>query len=172
MKAIPKILAAIPQIFSSFGSAILDIDWGSMIVDAAKEAASSALKAAKNALGIHSPSRVFETEVGKMIDLGLAAGIDNNVSPVQNSMRDLSAQTIDMVDMDFSTSGNIQMSSETSRTSSMLSQVIKMLEMYLPECANTSMVLDTGELVAATAGKYDKQIGRLAKKEKKGVAFA
>lgn len=190
VKAIPKILATIPQIFSSFGSAILDIDWGSiglniikgivkgllgagsMIVDAAKEAASSALKAAKNALGIHSPSRVFETEVGKMIDLGLAAGIDNNVSPVQNSMRDLSDQTIDMVDMDFSTSGNIQMSSETSRTSSMLSQVIKMLEMYLPECANTSMVLDTGELVAATAGKYDKQIGRLAKKEKKGVAFA
>ena len=76
MKAIPKILAAIPQIFSSFGTAILDIDWGSiglniikgivkgllgagsMIVDAAKEAASSALKAAKNALGIHSPSKM------------------------------------------------------------------------------------------------------------------
>lgn len=45
------------------------------MVTAAKNVAKNALDAAKEALGIHSPSRVFELEVGKMIDLGLAAGI-------------------------------------------------------------------------------------------------
>lgn len=189
INAIPQILAAIPKIFGSFGKTMLSIDWGSIginiikgiakgllgavgtIIDAAKEAAKSALNAAKNALGIHSPSRVFESEVGKMIDLGLAAGIDNNVNPVQESMRSLSAQTTDMVDMNLSTP-DMHVNSESTQTASKLARVIEMLETYLPECADSCMVLDTGELVAATVGKYDKQMGRLATKEKKGVAFA
>lgn len=189
INAIPQILAAIPKIFGSFGKTMLSIDWGSIginiikgiakgllgavgtIIDAAKEAAKSALNAAKNALGIHSPSRVFESEVGKMIDLGLAAGIDNNVNPVQESMRSLSAQTTDMVDMNLSTP-DMHVNSESTQTASKLARVIEMLETYLPECADSCMVLDTGELVAATVGKYDKQMGRLATKEEKGVAFA
>ena len=106
-----------------------------------------------------------------MIDLGLAAGIDNNVNPVQESMRSLSAQTTDMVDMNLSTP-DMHVNSESTQTASKLARVIEMLETYLPECADSCMVLDTGELVAATVGKYDKQMGRLATKEKKGVAFA
>lgn len=46
-----------------------------LITNAARSAASSALRSAKSTLGIHSPSRVFRDEVGKMIPSGMAEGI-------------------------------------------------------------------------------------------------
>lgn len=57
-------------------------------VAAVKNAASSIVNAAKGALGIHSPSRVFRDEVGKMIPAGLGVGVEMNeklaVQPVQS----------------------------------------------------------------------------------------
>lgn len=57
-------------------------------VAAVKNAASSIVDAAKGALGIHSPSRVFRDEVGKMIPAGLGVGVEMNeklaVRPVQS----------------------------------------------------------------------------------------
>lgn len=57
-------------------------------VAAVKGAASSIVNAAKSALGIHSPSRVFRDEVGKMIPAGLGVGVEMNeklaVRPVQS----------------------------------------------------------------------------------------
>ena len=48
-------------------------------MDAARSAANKALKAAKNALGIHSPSRVFRDQVGKMMALGMGIGFEKNI---------------------------------------------------------------------------------------------
>lgn len=57
-------------------------------VAAVKNAASNIVNAAKSALGIHSPSRVFRDEVGKMIPAGLGVGVEMNeklaVRPVQS----------------------------------------------------------------------------------------
>lgn len=57
-------------------------------VAAVKGAASNIVNAAKSALGIHSPSRVFRDEVGKMIPAGLGVGVEMNeklaVQPVQS----------------------------------------------------------------------------------------
>lgn len=62
-------------------------------VNAAKTAASNVVSAAKSALGIHSPSRVFRDEVGKMIPAGLGKGVEANmslaVSPVQRMVSDI-----------------------------------------------------------------------------------
>lgn len=62
-------------------------------VAAAKNAASSIVKSAKSALGIHSPSRVFRDEVGKMIPAGLGKGVEANMSlavnPVQRMVADI-----------------------------------------------------------------------------------
>lgn len=62
-------------------------------VAAVKSAASSIVNAAKSALGIHSPSRVFRDEVGKMIPAGLGVGVEMNeslaVRPVQSMISDL-----------------------------------------------------------------------------------
>jgi tape measure domain-containing protein len=62
-------------------------------VAAVKGAASSIINAAKGALGIHSPSRVFRDEVGKMIPAGLGVGVEMNeslaVRPVRSMISDL-----------------------------------------------------------------------------------
>lgn len=62
-------------------------------VSAVKGAASNIVNAAKNALGIHSPSRVFRDEVGKMIPAGLGKGVEANMSlavnPVQRMVADI-----------------------------------------------------------------------------------
>ncbi len=62
-------------------------------VNAAKNAAANVVDAAKSALGIHSPSRVFRDEVGKMIPAGLGKGVEANMSlavnPVQRMVADI-----------------------------------------------------------------------------------
>lgn len=62
-------------------------------VAAVKNAASNIVNAAKSALGIHSPSRVFRDEVGKMIPAGLGVGVEMNerlaVQPVQSMVSSL-----------------------------------------------------------------------------------
>lgn len=62
-------------------------------VSAAKGAAANVVNAAKSALGIHSPSRVFRDEVGKMIPAGLGKGVEANMSlavnPVQRMVSDI-----------------------------------------------------------------------------------
>lgn len=63
------------------------------VVSAVKGAVSDIINAAKAALGIHSPSRVFRDEVGKMIPAGLGVGVTMNedlaVRPVQGMVSSL-----------------------------------------------------------------------------------
>ena len=58
-------------------------------VAAVKNAASSIVSAAKGALGIHSPSRVFRDEVGKMIPAGLGVGVEMNERLAVRPVRDM-----------------------------------------------------------------------------------
>lgn len=60
------------------------------LAKAASDAANSALKAAKSALGISSPSLVFNKEVGQPIAEGMAAGIMSGVQDVINAGQALS----------------------------------------------------------------------------------
>lgn len=104
IKAIPTLVGKIPQIITSIKDAFSSIDWGSIgkniisgianglagaagaIVTAAKDAAKKALDAAKDFLGIHSPSRVFEQEVGAMIPPGMANGVIKNIAPLSEAI--------------------------------------------------------------------------------------
>lgn len=56
---------------------------------------------AKNALGIHSPSRVFRDQVGVMIGRGMALGIDDSAHVVSRSMDSL-VSTMSLSDADWS----------------------------------------------------------------------
>ncbi len=96
IQAIPKAVAAVPQIISGIINAFTSQNWGSVgtnivngiaggvrsavgaVVEAARGVASSAIQAAKNLLGIHSPSRVFAW-MGEMCDRGLATGFISNI---------------------------------------------------------------------------------------------
>ena len=51
-----------------------------------KEKAKSLLNAAKSALGIHSPSRLFRDEVGLNIGLGIGEGVENSERSVLSSV--------------------------------------------------------------------------------------
>ena len=117
INGITNIPSAVKKAVDSFKSNFRNVDWGELgtniikgivngitggigkLVTAAKNVAKNALDAAKEALGTHSPSRVLELEVGKMIDLGLAAGIERNLKPVQTSMKVLSMETVGSMDI-------------------------------------------------------------------------
>lgn len=68
----------------------------SQVASAARDAAESAFRAAKSALGISSPSTVF-AEVGENIDLGLAAGILDNIDVAVVAAEELGESVMDTV---------------------------------------------------------------------------
>lgn len=77
---------------ASLGSAIIDgiisgVSNGvGALVDAVGNAASAALDAAKSFLGISSPSKVFEGEVGLEISAGIAEGITGGIGQVTSAL--------------------------------------------------------------------------------------
>ena len=101
IQAIPDLLASIPEIISSIIDAFTSVDWGEVgmniikgiasgisgavgsLIDAAASAAESALNWVKDKLGIHSPSKVFRDQVGKMMALGMGIGFEKNI-PVKS----------------------------------------------------------------------------------------
>lgn len=70
------------------------------LVDAAVSAAQATYNAAKDALDINSPSRLFRDDIGKMIPAGMALGITDNLRPVTNAMRTLGTTTASMLQQD------------------------------------------------------------------------
>ncbi|MCM1172073.1 MAG: hypothetical protein NC393_08085 [Clostridium sp.] len=61
------------------------------VINTVKNIAKGALDTVKKFLGIHSPSRVFRDEVGKMIDYGLADGLENNSGVIMSTMDDIAS---------------------------------------------------------------------------------
>lgn len=87
---------------------------GGQVAKAAKDVAKAALNAAKDFLGIHSPSKVFEEEVGRQIPEGAAIGVtkyghlvsdatekvgDDAVATMKRRLSDLSKVVTDDIDM-------------------------------------------------------------------------
>lgn len=97
VQGIPSLLGKIPSMISQIKNAFTSVNWGSVglniikgiasgiagavghLIDAAVSAAGSALDAIKSKLGIHSPSRVFRDQVGKMMALGMGIGFEKNL---------------------------------------------------------------------------------------------
>lgn len=93
-------------------SAFRSIDWGavgknvidgiisgiqgatSALFSSLRNLASNALNAAKNALGIESPSKVFRDEVGEWIPEGVAVGIEEHANVAVKAAQNTARQTI------------------------------------------------------------------------------
>lgn len=155
IQAIPTLLSKIPRIISDIKSAFTSVDWGSLgseiingiirgitncassIYGALKEMALGALKSAKNTLEIKSPSRKFKKQVGEMIPLGIAGGIDDKVGVVFKSLKSLSNDTTKMMDVDFNyqTSG-IKGISGNNSNQAMLETLIQYLANAIAEMSN------------------------------------
>ena len=109
IEAIPDLIEQLPEIWESIKESFTGVDWASIgsniisgIINGISAAASSlfssltslasnALAAAKSALGIASPSKLFKNEVGKWIPEGMAVGIEMNASSVNSAIGDMSA---------------------------------------------------------------------------------
>lgn len=65
------------------------------------------VKWAKQALGIHSPSRVMAEEVGKYIPSGIEMGIKANTSGLMDSLDSLSLDMVDAVKVPATTTGSL-----------------------------------------------------------------
>lgn len=107
VSAIPQLVGRIPAIISSIKNAFTGVNWGGVgmniikgigsgiasaagsLVDAAVNAAKSAIDTVKGWLGIHSPSTRFRDEVGRMIGEGLAIGIRRETSAVSKAGSEL-----------------------------------------------------------------------------------
>ena len=106
-------VTTLKEIAKSAMSAVKGLDWRSIgsgivsgianglkngvgaIVSAAQSAAQSALNAAKRALGIHSPSRVFRDVIGKNMALGMGVGFEKNV-PIKAMTKDVDKMVTQM----------------------------------------------------------------------------
>lgn len=66
------------------------------VVESMINVARSAIEAAKSALDINSPSRVF-AEIGRYVDEGFAQGINQNAQAVADSAENMSYSSIDIV---------------------------------------------------------------------------
>lgn len=67
----------------------------SLITAAAVQAAKQALAAAKRALGVRSPSRVFRDQVGRMIPAGIAQGVRQGGPEVEAVLRQQSQRLVE-----------------------------------------------------------------------------
>lgn len=111
VQAIPNVIAAIVGLVGKIGQEFTKVDWGTVgrnilegiakgltggariIIDAAKNAARNALNAAKNFLGIESPSKVFRDQVGAMMAEGMAEGFEDNVptAEIQTALKPMTS---------------------------------------------------------------------------------
>lgn len=101
----------IKGVFSGAFSAFLEI--GRNIVNGIKQGFSNAwgafaswvkskfdglVSSVKGLLGIHSPSRVFRDQIGKMLMLGLAEGIQNGIGTVESALHDTQNAVLKVAD--------------------------------------------------------------------------
>ena len=104
IQGLPNLLGKIPGILSDAANAFLSFDWLGIgvdiisgivngIISAAGNIANALLDAAKSAfdgvlscLGIGSPSKLAEKQIGRWIPPGMANGVDKNAYMIKDSM--------------------------------------------------------------------------------------
>jgi phage-related protein len=201
IKAVPKVILAIVEMIKSMVSEFKNYDWLSIggnivsgivnglrngissIVSAAREVASSAINAAKSALGISSPSKVARDEIGKWIPKGVAVGIEANMEDVSSAMNELKSQVSGGLQTEvlaeISTGQNqINKSMQAGeyktqtdglrQTQSILTNILDMMSEYMPQLANMQLVTDTGVLAGELAEAMDYELGAITARRNRG----
>lgn len=152
-------------------NAFRNIDWGNLgsqiingivrglrngadsIVSAAKNVAKQALNAAKAFLGIHSPSRVFQDEVGLQMDAGQAKGIIENADMVEDAAEEVAERALDAsMDVNYNLPNTDSVSKDigASFSSRVLNTVNRVIEVPLS--------LNGREIARATAWDMGEQL--------------
>lgn len=182
IQAIPDVVAAIPDVISGIADTFGEHDWGSIglniiegvangisgavgtIIEAAENAAKGAFEAAKDFLGIKSPSRLFMW-LGEQTDAGLAKGLTNNTELITDAVSDITKMMTDAYSPKISVKSlldyNVSRSAESNDTAdSSISEKLDRL-IYLLEIL-------TGQEIKMLMN--NREIGRILREM--GVSFA
>lgn len=164
IKGIPDLIGKIPEILGAIVDAFLSFDWLSIgkdiisgigegiknaagaLWDGIKSVGSSVVGGFKSFFGIGSPSKLMRDEIGKWIPSGIAVGVEGNLKPLQDAMKEatdvtesaaavaINAGTADAAGMLGKVSGGDR------KTEEKLDAVIKLLGKYLPDCAKEAVI--------------------------------
>lgn len=138
-----------------------------MIKQAAENAAQNAYEAAKDRLGIRSPSRVM-AEIGRYYDKGFAQGITEHISEVTKAANRMSRESATGV---YGTGNRAETERKSKESGNGSQKLEKILEQYLPEIVekmdNGSGITAKG-LAKAVAPYIDSDLGSKERRKRRG----
>ncbi len=187
IQAIPELIKAVPKIITELKSSFSDFDWGSIgrniidgikkgltsvassLVQAAKDAGGAALDGIKKKLGIHSPSRVFRDQVGKMMSIGLGIGFVKNL-PVKSMTNSVSKAISRVNDNSLAMVSTMDTSNMSNVTTHMIEDVSLNYGMSAMSANTSSSSLDINGLGDYIVAAVLSQSDILARALKDGVA--
>ena len=123
------------------------------ITDSLKNLATSALNAAKSILGIASPSKVFEKEIGLNVDRGFAQGVTNNADLVTNATQAVADQAADVA-----MNVNYQLPNIDSVSKDMSASFAGSLTSTINRVIEIPLAIDGREIARATAWDMGEQL--------------
>ena len=165
-------ISSLPSQFTSIGRNIIQgliSGIGSMVsslYSSIKNALSGLVTRAKNALGIHSPSKVFADEIGANIPEGVAQGIEAHmgapvdaIKDVNQEMLDAAARNVDGIQLERSLMVNhglkaASAGAEIGGLSMKLDRILAAIE------RGQVLMLDGDALVGGTVDRYDAAMGQ------------
>ena len=121
----------------------------------------------------HSPSKVFEQEVGKNMALGIGEGFKNTMNDIQKEMKKV-------IPINFETNLNSSLNSSDSLISKSnptitsdgifekLDSILSLLEYYIPALQSRQLCLDTGVLVGELTPPINKELARIETSRERG----
>ena len=173
-QAIPQVVMAIPQIITAIINALMEQDWlqvgidiikglanglidgVNIIWDKIKEMASSLLSSIKNALGIHSPSKLFRDKVGIFLAQGVGVGFVDEMDKVTKDMQNALPTSFDtMVNADISSFLNTKNHNTSSeKSNSGITVIIDKVEIH-----NDDDIEDTAYKLALKVRQAEMALG-------------
>ena len=181
IQSIPKVVATIPQIFSKVVSAFRGFNWGSIgtniidgikngivngaskIVEAAKGLAKKAFDAAKNFLGIASPSKKFMWIADMSVE-GIVQGNASNMARLQRAGENAARAYMGAWD-GMTLAAPIGANYSGSASGSLEAELLGAVNSLGDRISRMQMVTDTGALVGELAESMNRQLGYMAKME-------
>lgn len=169
--AIPELIASVPRVIMAIVDTIRNYDWASIgknIVEGLKNGIANMWSNIKNwfkdkvnglvggikdALGIHSPSKVF-AGIGENMALGLGQGWEDEIDGVTGEV----TKTLDF------NAGITAVPVEAGNNA-----IVMLLSKYLPLLANMQVVLSDGTLVGALAPELNAELARINALEDRAV---
>lgn len=169
--AIPELIASVPRVIMAIVDTIRNYDWASIgknIVEGLKNGIANMWSNIKNwfkdkvnglvggikdALGIHSPSKVF-AGIGENMALGLGQGWEDEIDGVTGEV----TKTLDF------NAGITAAPVEAGNNA-----IVMLLSKYLPLLANMQVVLSDGTLVGALAPELNAELARINALEDRSV---